>query len=354
MEGLGAEAPGDKIVAYRGIQTMTILVKPDGWSGSELSRLREFIDERRFDLVWSPDISINDTNRFNQLPEPIYYQLVRELITEVDREGFYEEFPFDIHPATDDHPFFFHFFKWEQSSQIMATLGLVWQPFGGSGYFVLIALLILVTGLSTLLIILPIAFKPGRSAINGGSGIREEASLSRWRVGVYFGSIGLAFLFLEIPLIQKSILTFEHPAYSFTFIVLVILSYSSLGSVLSRRVRIPGKWLMAALFGLTILTPVVVNQIQEAALGWTLIQRALVIAISLAPMGIMMGFPFPLGLAWLENSASSLIPWAWAVNGCASVVAAVLAAILTLSFGFNMVLLLGAVFYGLATVALKN
>lgn len=111
---------------------------------------------------------------------------------------------------------------------------------------------------------------------------------------------------------------------------------------------------MAALFGLTILTPIVVNQIQEAALGWTLIQRAMVFGIILAPMGIMMGFPFPLGLAWLEKSGSSLIPWAWAVNGCASVVAAVLAAILTLSFGFNMVLLLGAVFYGLAAMALKN
>ena len=354
LEGLGIDTPGDKIVAYRGIQTMTILVKPDGWAGTDLSQLREFADNRRFDLVWSPDISIDEVNRFNKLPEPIYYQLVKELITEVDREGFYEEFPFDIQPATDDHPFFFHFFKWEQSPQIMATLGLVWQPFGGSGYFVLIALLILVTGLSTLLIILPIAFKPGRSAIDRGSGIGVEAPPSRWRVGVYFGSIGLAFLFLEIPLIQKSILTFEHPAYTFTFIVLVLLSFSSLGSVLSRKVRIPGKWLMAALFGLTLITPIVVNQLQEAALGWSLIQRAVVIAVSLAPMGIMMGFPFPLGLAWLEKSGSSLIPWAWAVNGCTSVVAAVLAAILTLSFGFNMVLLLGAVFYGLAAVVLKN
>jgi hypothetical protein len=354
MEDLGINTPGNKIAAYRGIQTMTILIKPDGWTGSELSQLREFTDSRRFDLVWSPDISIEEANRFNKLPEPIYYQLVEELITEVDKEEYYAEFLFDIQPATDDHPFFFHFFKWEQSPQIAATLGLVWQPFGGSGYFVLIALLILVTGLSTLLIILPITIKPVRSAVDGGFGTGVETSLSRWRVGVYFGSIGMAFLFLEIPLIQKSILSFEHPIYTFTFIVLVLLSYSSIGSVLSRKVKIPGKWLMAALFGLTIITPIVVNQIQEVALGWTLIQRALVFGISLAPMGIMMGFPFPLGLAWLEKSGSSLIPWAWAVNGCASVVAAVLAAILTLSFGFNMVLLLGAVFYGLAAMALKN
>jgi len=353
LESLGVDTPGDKIVAYRGIQTMTVLVKPDGWVGSELSQLREFADDRRFDLVWSPDISIEDANRFNKLPEPIYYQLVKELITEADKEGYYAEYPFDIQPAIDDHPFFFHFFKWEQSPQIMATLGLVWQPFGGSGYFVLIALLILVTGLSLLLIILPLVIKRSALAMDGVSRTGVEPPLSKLRVLVYFGSIGLAFLFLEIPLIQKSILSFEHPTYTFTFIVLVLLSCSSIGSVLSRKVRIPGKWLLAALFGLAIITPILVTQIQEAALGWTLIQRALVIGISLAPMGIMMGIPFPLGLAWLEKSGSSMIPWAWAVNGCASVVAAVLAAILALSFGFTVVLMLGAAFYGVAAVALK-
>ena len=354
LESLGVDNPGENIVAYRGIQTMTILVKPGGWELDELSQLRDFVDNRRFDLVWSPDISPGEVNRYNKLPEPVYYQRTKELIDEMNKEEYYSEYLFDIQPSTDDHPFFFHFFKWEQSPQIMATLGLVWQPFGGSGYFVLIALLILVTGLSLLLIILPLVIKRKEFAIDDATGIEIEGPVSKWRVGIYFGSIGLAFLFLEIPLIQKSILSFEHPTYSFTFIVLVLLSFSSIGSVLSRRARLPNKWLLAALFVLAIITPIAVNQIQEVALGWTFIQRAIVIGLSLAPMGIMMGIPFPLGLAWLEKRGSSLIPWAWAVNGCASVVAAVLAAILTLSFGFTLVLLLGAVFYGVAAVVLEN
>ena len=37
-----------------------------------------------------------------------------------------------------------------------------------------------------------------------------------------------------------------------------------------------------------------------------------------------------------------LVPWAWAINGCASVVASVLAAILAISYGFTVVLALGA------------
>jgi hypothetical protein len=62
--------------------------------------------------------------------------------------------------------------------------------------------------------------------------------------------------------------------------------------------------------------------------------------------------PFPLGLIWLERASPPLIPWAWAVNGCASVVASVLAAILALSMGFTAVLLIGAASYAVAAVVL--
>ena len=58
-----------------------------------------------------------------------------------------------------------------------------------------------------------------------------------------------------------------------------------------------------------------------------------------------MGLPFPWGLAWLEETAPALLPWAWAINGCASVVTSVLAAILALSYGFTLVLWLGAAAY---------
>ena len=71
--------------------------------------------------------------------------------------------------------------------------------------------------------------------------------------------------------------------------------------------------------------------------------------LTLAPLGMLMGLPFPLGLAWLDDHAPKLVPWAWAVNGCASVVASVLAAMLALEFGFSVVLWLGAAMYVGAT-----
>ena len=55
------------------------------------------------------------------------------------------------------------------------------------------------------------------------------------------------------------------------------------------------------------------------------------IALSLAliaPLAFFMGMPFPLALARLKASAPHLVPWAWGINGCASVLSAILATML--------------------------
>jgi hypothetical protein len=66
-----------------------------------------------------------------------------------------------------------------------------------------------------------------------------------------------------------------------------------------------------------------------------------------------MGIPFPSGLAWLRERAPGLIPWAWAVNGCMSVLASVLAAMIALSVGFSWVLAAAALAYAGAWLALR-
>jgi MFS family permease len=357
LERSGINNPEKKIVAYRGIQTITFLVKTRDWQDEQLALVREFVNDRRFDLVWSVDIAENDINRFNKLQEPIYFNVFSELITASSKENFYNDYPFSIKPATDDHPFFFHFFKWEQTPQILATIGRVWQPFGGSGYFVLLALLILVSGLSVVLIILPLWIKriqPRNHLMDEEESIKAPRTISTWRILIYFGSIGLAFLFLEIPLIQKSILSMEHPTYAFALIVLALLVFSSVGSYYSNKFLVSRRLTLIILFGLALVTPLVYSLIQGLTLNWPLIPRAIILGLSLAPVGFFMGMPFPMGLVWLEESGSSLVPWAWAVNGCASVMAAVLAAIIVLSSNFSTVLILGGIFYGLAALAVEN
>jgi hypothetical protein len=70
--------------------------------------------------------------------------------------------------------------------------------------------------------------------------------------------------------------------------------------------------------------------------------------LALLPLGVLMGMPFPFGLQEMADHAPERVPWAWAVNGCASVIASALAAILSLASGFSLVLWLGAASYASA------
>jgi hypothetical protein len=153
----------------------------------------------------------------------------------------------------------------------------------------------------------------------------------------------VGFLCVEIPLLQRFILFLGHPAYAMATVLFALLLFSGLGSLLSRRVPLQL---------VLILLPVLVTgyalglpALFSATLAAPLAGRVLVAVAALAPPGLLMGMPFPKGLALLERRAPALIAWAWGVNGALSVVASILAALLALSFGFYAVLALGAACY---------
>jgi hypothetical protein len=343
MEGFTSDDPGNSLILYRSIQTMTALVKPSGWTSAELQEVRTFTEDHKFDLVWTPDLLESEVNRFNQLPEPLYYQSVQEVLTTPDRSIFYNSYPFDVIPPSDDHPFFYHFFKWEQTPEVLATVGHIWQPFGGSGYLILFALLFLTIILSVLLIVLPIFILPRKHKV-------KISTSNQWKILIYFTLLGFAFLFVEIPLIQKTILLLGHPTYAFTVVVFTILVFSGLGSSLARRDGIPRRKMMGLLVLVAFFVPAFYPILVEIALGWSITLRVLMASLPLAPMAILMGLPFPFGLIAVEKSTPGIVPWIWAVNGSISVVASVVAAVLALSLGFTVVLTIGAIMYAAATL----
>lgn len=362
LERTGDAQPADALVAYRGIQTLTVLVNPVGWTAEELAEVREFAAARRYDLVWAPDIRADEINRYNRLPVPDHYNAVRALLTSYEGgaaagpHSFYAGYPFAVEPVTDDRPFFFHFFRWTQTPEVLATLGRTWQPFGGSGYLILFALLALVLVLSTALILLPLSLKPRDIAPRASA---SEAPMTTPTLTIlgYFGLLGLAFLCIEIPLIQRWLLVFGHATYAFTAVVLVILLGSSIGSLLTSadRVRRLGpRPLLLLLAAAALVTALAGSAWVEAALGWPTAVRILALSLTLAPLAVLMGLPFPLGLAWLERATPGAVPWAWAVNGCASVLASVIAAILALSYGLTAILVIGGLAYALAAVTLPR
>jgi hypothetical protein len=354
IESSGGD-PRLQIVAFRGYNTGTVLIKNGVFSSDELQKIREFTAERAFDLIYAPDIQAEETNQYNILPDSRYYHTYMSLLESDPRETFYKSYEYDVRPPTDDRPFFGHYFKWAQTSQILADFGKAWLPFGGGGYFVILALLILAILLASTLILLPvILWKLRRRSL------AQKTSPFILRNLVYFGLLGFAFLFVEIPLLQRFILYLGNTAYAVTTVLFTLLLFSGLGSWWSSCIS---PWLsLGALVLLILVIPLLLPSLFTWTLGLPLIARLGVTVLVLSPLGFLMGVPFPAGIRLLtgrsiqptesdgETAPRSDIPWIWAVNGATSVVSPILAALLALTFGFSVVLRIGAFCYALALI----
>jgi hypothetical protein len=169
---------------------------------------------------------------------------------------------------------------------------------------------------------------------------------------VYFAALGFGFLFIEIPLVQRLILFLGRPVYALAAVLFGLLMFSGLGSLLSPRA--PWRGALAATAVIALVYPILLSVWLQSALGLPLAIRWVIAVLSLAPLGLLMGVPFPKGIAWLERSAPDLIPWAWGVNGAVSVVASVLAALIALSAGFTVVWVAGALCYSVALMVSRR
>jgi len=330
--------PKSDIAALRSYRQMLILVQRSAYTPGELEAIRAFAEERRFDLVYLPDLQPDEINRYNILPEPIYHETYSALLQAEDRQAWYRGYPSDVRPPTDDRPFYGHYFRWRQVPEVLAAAGHTWQPFGGAGFLVPLALLILATLAAGTIILLPLVLK--RSPLSTGR--------SGWQIGLYFALLGLGYLCVEIPLMQRFILYLGHPTWSMSTVLFSILVFSGIGSRFSHRV--PLRTALVAIPVLVVGYILVLPRLLEWTIVLPLWARLLVSTALLAPLGTLMGMPFPRGLSRLEDAP--LVTWAWASNGALSVIASILAALVALSWGFSAVLVLGAGCY-LAAIAAR-
>ena len=339
LQRMGAEDPAENVIALRSLYTALLLVKRERFTSREIEIIKSFSQDERFDLIYYPGIRPDEVNRYSVLEEPYYYNTYLQMLESQDRTSLYARYPFDITPPSDDRPFFFHFFRWQQTPQIIQALGKTWQPFGGSGYFVLLALFILALFASLILILLPLSFLRGRGQVREGK-----------RLFLYFLLLGVGYLFVEIPLLQRFILFLGHPIYAFAAVLFTLLTFSGLGSLLSPR--LPLRKALAGLIVIIPCYPFLLPHLFRWLLGGGLAFRLLASVIILAPLGFLMGFPFPKGIRLTGSIAPGLIPWAWGINGCASVLSSILAVMIAISYGFSWVLVLGGAAYALALAAI--
>jgi hypothetical protein len=288
------------------------LLKRSKLTTDEIARLRRWADERLFDADYFPGVTMADVNRHNVMTEPAYFTAAEQILHGA-RERFYRDYLFDVRPTTDDRPYFFHTFRWKTAPHLFRTMGREWVPFIEWGYVVSVATLLQAALASVPLIALPL----WRSRPRGIGA-----------VFVYFACLGLGFMFLEMTLLQKFVLIFGHPLYAAAGVITTLLVVAGIGA--ARHAR-DARWPAAVIAALSIVAALPVPG--EVMIGLVV------------PLAFFMGMMFPAGLVLVSPDK---LPWAWGVNGCFSVIGAVLASVLAMDFGFAAVMVTAAALYATA------
>ena len=348
LEARGVADPAARLAMIRGWKTTTLAIGARPFGPQDIARLRAFAARYAFDLVWHPGLAAVDANRHNRLAAPEFYRGAAAILGP-DPEGFAARYKFALRPATDDRPFFFHTLKWSTLPELLALRAQGGLPLVEWGFVILVATLVQGSIAAVLLILLPLlALRMPRAA--------DEPARPppHWRVALFFASLGLAFLFVEIAFMQRFAVFLGHPLYAIAAVLAGLLVFAGLGAGVADRFarragRIPPIALAAA--GIVAVGGAYVGLLPcvfEAAQGWPTAARIAVALALLGPIGFLLGMPFPLGLKALGARAPALVPWAWGINACASVVSAALATFIALHIGFTPVLGCALVLYVLA------
>jgi hypothetical protein len=344
----GVERPGEHLVLIRGWQTATLVVTREPLGEEARGRLEEFCRQRLFDIVYAPGVEEGWANRYNLLAEPTLADGVRALL-ESDGGAFIDGYKFAISPASDDRPYFHHFFKWSSLAEILRLRATGGAALMESGYLILVAVFAVALPAALLLIVAPLLLLPREA----GGGV--AAAGSPLRSSVYFFATGLAFMLIEIATIQKAMPILHHPVYAVSVVIAAFLIFAGIGSTLSAplaaRVR-PEVLVRLAVAMIALCGSLVALLGEEAAallpqLG--LAARAGLTVLAIAPLALCMGMPFPLGLSRLPAGASG--PWAWGINGCASVLGSMTATLVAIHYGFNVVFVLALLLYVLVAAS---
>jgi len=306
----------------------TTLFKRDPFTAEEVARLQAIAAEFDFELLYAPGL------------EPV--EEVGRFITDPDPDAFIRAYPLDISPATDNRPFFFN----------LILLGDLLDPaLSGSGVYrtsmeaitILFAVIGITAALSALFVIVPLWLGGRRRGL-----VRPApATLA------YFGGLGLAFMLVEIPTMQKLTVYLGQPVYSLAVVLFSLLLFSGLGSWWSGRW--PGHGLVArlrrvfpVLVAFLLLHALFSSLILEQTLRLGLNARLAVAVLLLSILGFLMGIPFPSGIRWAGQREPTVVPWLWGINGVTSVLGSALATALSIHVGFRATLFIAALAYAAA------
>lgn len=339
LRELGAQNPEQHILINRNGHPYGVVVRRQPFPKAEIDAYRQklwfedrpfrgariiFLDPFHYAVEKRPQAIYEPGHRHPTAPAAIR---LMDFVARDDREGFAETYPFNVEPSTDDHPFFFDTTRYDRP-----------EGWAMPHIRVLSNMLTSVLLLAALLLLLPVWSL--RKSLKGGTG---------WRSPLYFGGVGLGFLFVEIWFLHRFAMFLGHQAYAMGVVLATMLVASGIGSLVGPRyVRDPGKRSaigVAAMLAVVLLGyfagPAAIDALWESALP----TRILLTIAFTAPAAFAMGLPFPAGLAWVSDHSPNTLPWCIGINFFASVLATTAAIPLALFYGYGVVLSVGLVSY---------
>jgi hypothetical protein len=232
----------------------------------------------------------------------------------------------NISPCSDDRPFVAQMGLWRGLERGERGSVSRYAEFRGFPMSKLVLVIILAI---VLVLVLPLNLLP---YLRKGDKLRPVPWL-------YFFLIGVAFMSVEVVLIQKYTLFMGASLYSIGTVLLVLLVASGVGSRLSGRVST--RFVFLGIVGWLLAEVLVLRPLTGALAFLPMGARVAVTAVLVAPLGFFMGMPFPKGAL----RVGPLVDWGFAVNGAASVLGGTLIVLVAIHTGFTVALLIAAALY---------
>lgn len=317
------------------------LIKPDGFSDDEIEALFSNIQRLDFDPAYLPGIPFPPRNT-----EQGWIKTILTTKNQTELETTMRTWPVDVSSIDDNRPFFFYMNRLQDLGQ--ALMGRTEdRNLFGHGLIILSKIAAVAVAMVCLFLLLPVFL--ARHMLKEGSG-----SVG-WDLG-YVACLGMGFMFIEIALIQRLLLYLGNPTYTFVVVLFVLLLFGGIGSRLFSKLVKPDSTrpalllVLGALIVYSLALGAGFGAISRATGAWVPSARALFAALMLAPLGLMLGMPFPTGLSAIAKRARTRIPWLWSINSATSVLGSVLATITSLQIGIPGSIVVGALLYGCAAL----
>ncbi|HMB68061.1 MAG TPA: hypothetical protein VKU85_02075, partial [bacterium] len=312
--------------SFFGVPWGLTMVKESPFTESEVATVENWAAAREFTVAYAP---------FGRGRG----KLANYLTASPDkRDRILAEDPREMAPATDDRPFFFHFYPWRDLFTFQWLAADEDDPQLSIAVILMLATLIMVTVLSAVFILLPLA----RHRL-------PKADAPRAAAFAYFASLGLGFILIELALLQKLTIFLGGPTYTMAVTLFAVLFFSGFGSLASRRLAADPVRLISVsvpvLAVLAVAASLTFGPVTDRLLGLSHAGRIAAAVAMVAPLGFFMGMPFPAGLLILNRRQPELTPWAWGINACMTVMGTVLCIMLSTAYGFGRTMQVGAVVY---------